>query len=157
VKSFLVVLGALLFQFTSAHAQVQVSEPWIRATVPAQKTSGAYMQINAAKEARLVSVSTPVAGLSEMHEMAMSGNVMKMGAVKAIDLPAGKAVELKPGGYHVMLLNLKRQLKEGETVPLTLVVEGPDKKRQSVEVKAIVRPIQATGATDAPAMHDMKH
>lgn len=157
MKSFLIILFSLLIHATAAFAQVQVSEPWIRATVPAQKTSGAYMQINAAKEARLISVSTPVAGISEMHEMAMSGNVMKMGAVKAIDLPAGKAVELKPGGYHVMLLNLKRQLKEGETVPLTLVVEGPDKKRQSIEIKAVVRPIQATGATDAPAMHEMKH
>jgi hypothetical protein len=157
VKSFAVVLCALFFQFTSAHAQVQVSEPWIRATVATQKSSGAYMQLNAAEDSRLVSVSSPVAGISEIHEMAMSNDVMKMAAIKGLDLPAGKAVELKPGGYHVMLLNLKRQLKEGETVPLTLVVEGPDKKRQSIQVKAVVRPIQATSAEDAPAMHDMKH
>ena len=80
-----------------------------------------------------------VAGVVEIHEMAMEGNVMKMRAVPGIELPAGKTVDLKPGGYHVMLMDLKQQLKDGETVPITLVIEGKDKKRETVEVKAPVR------------------
>ena len=63
------------------------------------------------------------------------------------DIPAGKGAELKPGGFHVMLLDLKKQLKEGDTVPLTLVLEGKDKKRQSIEVNA---PVRALGTRNNP-------
>jgi copper(I)-binding protein len=73
--------------------------------------------------------------------MAMDGSVMKMRAVSAIELPAGKPVDLKPGGYHVMLMDLKKDLKPGDTVPVTLVVEGADKKRETIEVKATVKPL----------------
>jgi hypothetical protein len=86
-----------------------------------------------------------VAGIVEIHEMAMEGNVMKMRALPAgLDLPAGKSVELKPGGYHVMLMDLKKELKAGDTVPVTLVIEGADKKRETVEIKA---PVRALGGT----------
>ena len=64
-----------------------------------------------------------------------------MRPISGVDLPAGKTVALKPGGYHVMLLDLNQQLKEGETVPLTLVLEAKDRKRETVEVKALVRPL----------------
>ncbi len=130
---------------TPVHAQVAVTDPWVRATVPQQKATGAFMQLNAQKGARLVEASSPVAGVVEIHEMAMDNNVMKMRAIAALDLPAGKPVELKPGGYHVMLMDLKSQLKEGETVPLTLVFEGADRKRETVELKAPVRPLTAGG------------
>jgi len=70
--------------------------------------------------------------------MALDNNVMRMRAVTALDLPAGRAVELKPGGYHVMLMDLKQQVKEGEVVPVTLVVEAGG-KRETIEVKATVR------------------
>ena len=69
----------------------------------------------------------------------MDGNVMKMRAIPGLELPAGKAVDLKPGGYHVMLMSLKQPLKDGETVPLTLVVEGKDGKQEKLEVKAPVK------------------
>ena len=69
----------------------------------------------------------------------MDGNVMKMRAVIGLDLPAGKAVELKPGGYHLMLMDLKQELKAGESVPVTLVIEGTGGKRESVDVKAPVK------------------
>jgi len=85
----------------------------------------------------------------EIHEMSMEGSVMKMRAVPGLDLPAGKTVELKPGGYHVMLMDLKKELKAGDTVPLTLVVEGADKKREIIEVKA---PVKALADS-----HDKKH
>ncbi|WP_310450691.1 copper chaperone PCu(A)C [Sulfuritalea sp.] len=136
-----------------AHAQVTVKEPWVRATVSAQMATGAFMQITSVQDARLVEARSPVAGVVEVHEMSMDKDVMKMRAVKTLDLPAGKSVELKPGGYHIMLMDLKQQMKEGDTVPVTLVVEGKDKKRSTIEVKAPVRPLAAPAAMG----HDMKH
>jgi periplasmic copper chaperone A len=125
-------------------AQTTVREPWVRGTVAQQKASGAYMQITSAQGGKLLSASTPVAGVAEVHEMAMEGTTMRMRAVPALDLPSGQPVELKPGGYHVMLMDLKQQLKPGDTVPLTLVVEGKDGKRETLEVKAPVRPLGTT-------------
>jgi len=69
----------------------------------------------------------------------MEGDVMKMRAITGLDLPAGQAVELKPGGFHLMLMELKGPVKDGDTVPLSLVFEGADKKRETVEIKASVR------------------
>lgn len=150
-------LSALFLSLTlcsAAFAQVAVKDPWVRATVPAQSATGAFMQLNAAKGSRLVEARSPVAGVVEIHEMAMVDNVMKMRAVSGIDLPAGKAVDLKPGGYHVMLMDLKRQIKEGEKVPLTLVVEGSDKKRSTIEIKAQARPLTAApGESSSPMPH----
>ena len=131
----------------AACAQVSVHDAWVRATVPQQKATGAFMQLTAAKEARLVSASSPVAGVVEVHEMAMVDNVMKMRALpNGLELPAGKTVDLKPGGYHVMLMDLKAEVKEGGVVPVTLVVQGKDGKKDSIEVKATVRAVNATAA-----------
>jgi copper(I)-binding protein len=94
-----------------------------------------------------------VAGVAEIHEMSMTDNMMRMRQIKELALPAGKAVELKPGGYHVMLLDLKGQVKAGDKIALTLVVEGEDKRRETIEVTAVARPL---GATSAP-MPAMKH
>ena len=133
----------------AAQAQVTVGQPWVRATVPQQKATGAFMQLTAAQDVRLVAAQSPVAGTVEIHEMAMDGQVMKMRELKGgLPLPAGKAVELKPGGYHIMLMDLKAQVKEGETVPLTLVVEGKDGQRQNLDVKAPARPLNAAAKTD---------
>jgi copper(I)-binding protein len=97
------------------------------------------MQITAQQGGKLVEVSSPVAGIAEIHEMAMQGDMMRMRALPALELPAGKAVQLKPGGYHVMLMDLKQQLKPGESVPLTLVVEGKNGKRETLTIQAPVR------------------
>ncbi|OGA02747.1 MAG: hypothetical protein A3I00_02280 [Betaproteobacteria bacterium RIFCSPLOWO2_02_FULL_64_12] len=126
-----------------ALAQVEVKDPWVRGTVSQQKATGAFMQIKSQKAARLVEIRSPVAGVVEIHEMRMEKDVMRMRALRGLDLPAGKTVEFKSGGYHVMLLGLKRQLKAGDTVPLTLVIEGTDGKRETVEVQAPVRPLAA--------------
>jgi copper(I)-binding protein len=134
------LLAAALFS-TSVLAQVTVLDPWVRATVPQQKAAGAFMRVQSATAARLVGVSTPVAGRAELHEMAMENNTMRMHQVDAIDLPAGKAVNLASGGYHVMFFDLKRQLKEGETVPVTLIVQDAAKKSSSVTVEAKVQPM----------------
>jgi len=137
-------LAAGLFA-TSALAQtsvqLSVTEPWVRATVPAAKSAGAFMHLQSATNARLVGVSTPVAGRAEIHEMAMENNTMRMRAVEGIDLPAGKPVHLASGGYHLMFFELKRQLKEGETVPVTLTVQDAAKKQTSVTVQAQVKPL----------------
>ena len=140
--------SALLAALLSAHAapvaaQVAVSDAWVRGTVPGQMATGAFMQLKSPTDAALVAAASPAARIVEIHEMKMEGGVMKMSAVDRLALPAGKAVELKPGGYHVMLMELRQQVKEGDTVPLTLVVEGPDKKRETVEVKAVVRALTA--------------
>ena len=141
----LLALTGLALAAQLAAAQTTVKDPWVRGTVPQQQATGAFMQITSTQGGKLVSASSPVAGVVEIHEMAMDGNVMKMRASAALDLPAGKPVELTPGGYHVMLMDLKSQLKEGETVPLTLVFEGADRKRETVELKAPVRPLTAGG------------
>ncbi|UGQ47900.1 copper chaperone PCu(A)C [Massilia endophytica] len=132
---------ALSAAFASAQAQVTVRDPWIRATVPAAQATGAFMQLQSAQDTRLVEARTPVAGSAELHQMSMQDNRMRMAHVEGIDLPAGKPVALASGGYHIMLMQLKRQMKEGETVPLTLVFEDRKKKRSIVEVQVPVRPL----------------
>ena len=132
-----------------ALAQVVVKDPWVRATVAQQRTTGAFMQLTAPRDTRLVEVRSPVAGTVEIHEMSMDNNVMKMRAVSGIDLPAGKPVALKSGGYHVMLMDLKSPVKEGDSLPLTLVFESADKKRESMEIKVPARALNSS----APAEH----
>lgn len=138
----------------AALAQVTVTEAWVRGTVPQQKATGVFMQLHAEKDVRLVAVKSPVAGVAEIHEMTMTHDVMKMRALpNGLDLPAGKNVELKPGGYHVMLLDLKQQMKEGDVVPVTLIIEGKDKKQTTLEVRAPVRALGANGNMGAMHKH----
>lgn len=134
----LLLASALLASF-AVQAQVKVDDPWIRATVAPQKATGAFMQLTSAKPAKVVAASSPLADVVEVHEMKMQDGVMKMRAVDALPLPAGQAVALKPGSYHVMLMGLKAPIKAGETVPLTLTVEGEDKQRTAIEIKAVAR------------------
>ncbi len=141
----LVVLSALALAAQLACAQTTVKDAWVRGTVAQQKATGAFMQLTSAQGGKLVSATSPVAGVVEIHEMSMDGNVMKMRAIAGVDLPAGRAVELKPGGYHVMLMDLKQQAKVGESVALTLVVEGKDGKRETIAVNAPVKALD-TGA-----------
>ena len=129
-----------------AHAQVSVEDAWVRATVPQQKATGAFMRLTAAQDTRLVAVTSPVAGVAEIHEMKRDGDVMKMRAIATLDLPAGKAVELAPSGYHLMLQDLKQPVPAGGTVPITLVFEGKDGKRQSLALQAPVRALGAAAA-----------
>jgi hypothetical protein len=131
--------AALAFLAAAASAQVTVKDAWIRPTIGAATATGGYFEITSAKAAKLVGVQTPVAPSAELHEMKMDGDVMRMRAIDAIPLPAGEPVVLKPHGLHVMITGLKAPLKAGDSVPLTLVVEGADGKRERVEVKAAVR------------------
>jgi copper(I)-binding protein len=133
------LLAMLALAAFAAHAQTTVKDPWVRGTVAGQKATGMFGQVTSASGGKLVAASSPVAGVVEIHEMVMDGNVMKMRAIAGLELPAGKAVELKPGGYHVMLMDLKQELKAGDAVPVTLVIEAAGGKRESVELKAPVK------------------
>jgi len=135
---------------TAAQAQVTVSGAWVRGTVQGQTATGAYMQLRSADGATVVGADSPAAGIVEIHEMRMEGNTMRMRGVEQLELPAGQAVELKPGGYHVMLMDLKAPLKKGDTVPIKLKVRSKSGQTQDVEVKAEVRDVAAAGG---PSKH----
>jgi copper(I)-binding protein len=123
-----------------AQAEVTVKDAWVRGTVPAQTTTGAFMTLTSTAEAKLVGAASPVAKMVEIHESMMHGSTAHMQEVAAVALPAGKAVSLKPGGHHVMLMGVEKPLKPGDTVPITLTIEEKG-KRSTLEVKAAVRPI----------------
>jgi copper(I)-binding protein len=149
--SLAAVLAALLSYGAAAGAQVTATDAWVRGTVQGQKATGAFMQLKSADGAALVAAESPVAGIVEIHEMRMENNVMQMRAIPKLDLPPGRAVDLKPGGYHVMLMDLKQPLKKGDSVPIKLKFQGRDGKPQEVEVKAEVRDLTAA------AGEKMKH
>ncbi len=122
-----------------AVAQIKVDHPWVRGAVPGQLTTGAFFDVTSPKDAAVVKVESPVAGVVEVHASEMKGDLMTMRAVPSVALPAGKTVRFAPGGYHVMLMDLKRPVRNGEVVPITLTVEYPDKKQETVDVKEEVR------------------
>lgn len=133
-------LFALLAMSVACHtalAQTVASDAWVRATVPAQNSGGAYITLRSPDAARLVKGTSPIADNVEIHTMQMNGSVMSMREVPAVELPAGQAV----GNFHIMLMGLKRQLKEGEKVPLSLVVERAGGKRETVQAEATVKPL----------------
>lgn len=138
-KHLLAALAALVTW--SVHAQVTVKDAWIRGIAPGQRATGAFMQLASPADATLVAVATPVAKVSEIHTMSMDNGVMRMRAIDALPVPAGKAVELKPGGYHLMLMDLQQPLADGATVPLTLTFADAAGKRTTQTVNATVRPL----------------
>jgi copper(I)-binding protein len=151
----LFALAASVFMASQVAAQtIAVTNSWVRATVQGQKATGAFMTVTAKDNAKLVAASTPVAGITEIHEMKMDKDVMKMSALpNGLDLPAGKSVDLKPGGFHIMLMDLKMPLTKDIAVPLTLTFQdATGKKTQQV--------VQIPVSTQAPAgqaMGDHKH
>ena len=137
----LLALVALASVALHANADVKVTTAWARATVAQQKVTGAFARIESTDATRLVAVTSPVAARVEIHEMSMADGVMKMREVEALAVPAGQAVELKPGGFHLMLMDLKKPVVAGEAVPLSFVFEDKAGKRKTVEVKAEARPL----------------
>jgi copper(I)-binding protein len=147
----LAAAGSVLAQAPApGAAAVDVRDAWIRASVPGQSGTGAFMKLNAAAGARLVGASTPVAGVAEVHEMKMEGDTMRMRAVEGLALPARKTVELKPGGYHLMLMDLKQPLAKDSTVPLTLRFEDAKGQKSTLELKV---PVLAGPAAPASGAH----
>ena len=147
-----VLTATLLFACSALYAQtVEVKDAWVRATVPGQMGTGAFMKITAREGTRLLSISTPVAGVAELHEMKMEGDVMKMRALPLLDLPAGKTVELKAGGNHLMMMDLKQPLPKGSTVPLTLRFK--DAKGTESQMELVVPVSAVAPAADAHKQH----
>jgi copper(I)-binding protein len=146
------MFGLLLLLGLPAQAQVAIENPWGRATPPGASVAGGYMLIRntGAAADRLVAASSPAAGKVELHVTAMENNVMKMREVAAYDVPAKGSFELKPGGAHLMFLQLKQPFKEGDKVPVTLKFE------KAGEVKAEFQ-IGAAGGSSMSGMKGMKH
>jgi copper(I)-binding protein len=146
----LIALTASLVIASHVAAQtVTISNAWVRATVQGQKATGAFMTVTSKENAKLLSASTPVAGIVEIHEMKMDKDVMRMAALpNGLDLPAGKAVDLKPGGYHIMLMDLKLPLNKDVGVPLTLTFQDSNgkKSQQVVQVPVSLQPPMGPGA-----------
>jgi len=111
IAAIVILAAAGLAMAPAASGQVTVTDPWVRGTVTGQKATGAFMQLKSPTDAALVAAASPVAKIVEVHEMKMEGGMMKMNAVDKLALPAGKAVDLKPGGYHVMLMDLVKPLQ----------------------------------------------
>jgi hypothetical protein len=148
VKSVAFVATVLLANVALAQtSQLEVSSPWARATPGKAENGAAYLTIQSPIADRLVSVTSPVAKKTELHAMSMEGMVMKMRPMAGLDIPAGQAVSLKPGGEHLMLLGLNHPLREGQPFPLTLNFE----KAGSRTVNVSVEKAGATGP--AAAMH----
>lgn len=144
------ILAALLAVALSlpfpAMAQVKVGSlvieaPWLRATPSGAKVAGGYVKITNTGTApdRLVGGTLPIAGQVEVHEMSMADNVMQMRRLDGLEIKPGATVELKPGGFHLMFMELKDGLKAGQTIKGTLVFE----KAGTVEVEYLVAPIGA--------------
>ena len=138
-----VFVGALFAQ--SGTTNPVISDVWIRTTVPGGTVSAAYMQIKSATPLKLVKAASPVAGIVEIHDMKMKDGVMEMKAMDALDVPAGKAFELKPGSVHVMMMKVKKPIFKGDKVPLTLTFEGAGKEPVVVTLDAIARESGSSG------------
>ena len=151
----LVLALSLLGMAWQVSAQSQVNNAWVRATVAGQLSSGAFMTLQADTDSKLLSVQSPVAKLVQIHQSSMKDDVMSMQQVESVALPAGKAVSFDPHGYHIMLMDLTGQIKEGSKVPLTLTVENAKGEKETIKVDAEARALGTMdhGNMDHSKMH----
>jgi copper(I)-binding protein len=158
-KTLIAAVALSAAAFTAlAHEAIEVQNAWARATVKGQMATGAFMTLTAKDGAKLVGVATPVAGVAQVHEMKMEGGVMKMAEVKGgLDLPAGQSVELKPGGYHVMLMDLKAPLAKDGSLPLTLTFKDAKGVESKLELKLPVATSAPDAVTQPMLMDHSKH
>lgn len=138
-----------------ALAQVGIDQPWIRATPPGAQVAGGFMTITNKGSAadRLVGATSPVAERVELHVSRHEGGMMKMKQVQGFDVPANGQFVLKPGGGHMMFVNIKRPIKQGEKIPVTLKFENAGE----VKAEYAVVGVGAMGAGGGAQQHDMKH
>jgi copper(I)-binding protein len=130
------LLLLMLFLSTPVLAQVQIEKPWARATAPGATIAGGYMVIRnqGAAGDRLLSAWSPAAAKVELHVSSNDNGVMKMREVPGYDVPAKGAFELKPGGAHMMFMDIKRPFKEGDKVPVTLKFEKAGEMKAEFQV-----------------------
>jgi len=146
MKRFVVLCLLLAMPATAQEKMVMVEHAWARATSASQRVGGVFLTLHAHRADRLLSVDTPVADMAELHETVKEGDVMRMRPIAALDLPAGGMTELKPGGYHLMLMGLRQPLTKGATFPLSLHFAHAGLVTVLVEV-------QAAGAAGIQHMH----
>ncbi|MFM9913652.1 MAG: copper chaperone PCu(A)C [Methylophilaceae bacterium] len=115
----------------TANAAVTISDAWARASRPGQEIGAAYMTLSSSEWSCLTKVSSGAAGAVEIHSMSMDNGVMKMRMLEHLELPAGKPVKLAPGGFHLMLFDLKKPLAAGGSIDLTLTFENEKGKAES--------------------------
>ena len=143
------LLLSLLGMSLHVAAQTVVDDAWVRATVAGQPSTGAFMHITSSTDSKLMELRSPVAKTVQIHESKMQNDVMSMQPVTSVVLPAGKSVAIEPEGYHVMLIDLVNQVKAGDQVPLTLIVEDSKGVKEQIEVKA-----EARALNSMPRHHD---
>ena len=149
---YAIAIAALLCAAQVWAGDVAVSGAWTRATAPGQESTAMQFSITSKQEAQLVAISCPVAGAVELHRMTHDNGVMKMHAIESLPLPAGKAVDLGASGIHVMLLNLKKPVTAGDSIPFTVTVQFADKHKATVQTNAEVKPL-----TDNHDEHEHHH
>lgn len=134
-----IALSSGAFAQNASVGSIKIEHAYTRATAPGQQAAGGFLQIENKGGAadQLISASSPIAGEVQLHEMAMDGNVMKMRQVKDISVPANSEVELKPGGLHIMFMNIKAPLAVGETVPVKLKFAKAGEVEVKMPVKAV--------------------
>jgi periplasmic copper chaperone A len=132
-------LAAGLFAATALaqNSDIQITSAWARATPGGAQTAAAYVTLQSDAGDKLTGISTPAAQKAEVHEMTMDNGVMKMRPVDGLDLPAGKPVTLKPGGYHIMLTGLTKPLEAGQTFPMTLDFAKAGEKQVTVSIEKV--------------------
>ncbi|HKY01061.1 MAG TPA: copper chaperone PCu(A)C, partial [Burkholderiales bacterium] len=111
--------------------------------VPAQKVTGGFMELKSDRPTALVGATSPMAGVVEIHEMRMDGDMARMRQISRLEIGSAQTVKLQPGGYHLMLMDLKQPLKAGEYIPIKLRFESAGKAMQEIEVKAQVRALDS--------------
>ena len=137
---YVITIVALLSWGYAWAGDVTVTAPWVRASAPGQDSAAVYLRIVSQQAARVVAVTSPLAGTAEIHSMTHDNGIMKMRALEALPLPARQEVELRSGGTHLMLQDLKRPLKSGSKVPLVFIIQFADGHKERVKVKAEVKP-----------------
>lgn len=160
MKPIKTLLAAMAFvsgaaAWAQANAPVTVLAPWARATVQGQRTSGAFMTLEAKEPVTLVGASSPVAGRAELHEMKLEGDVMRMREVDSLRVEAGKPLQLKPGGYHMMLVDLKAPLAPNTSIPLTLTFRtaAGEQRQLALQVPVSATPPKEAGAHGSHSKH----
>lgn len=136
----LAITLALALWSLSAHAGVEISDAWARATAPGQEVGAAYMSLKSAKSAKLLKVKSSAAGSVEIHEMSMNNGVMKMRMLDVLELPAGRTVKLEPGGFHLMLIDLKKPLKAGDHIEISLILKD---SRGTLSTQKVSLPVKS--------------
>lgn len=143
---------ALVLASLNANAGVEIHSPWIRATAPAQSIAGGFMKIRSTEQVTLTKLNSKQAGAVEIHETYVTDGIARMRLVRSLNIPVGNGIELKPGSYHLMFIDIKQEYKEGMLIPLTMTFKYPSKKTTHINIDIPVK----KGGEDADN-HDHHH